>query len=202
MTVQLPDLPYEENALSPIIGEKTVWFHYHKHHAGYVQKTNELIFNTPFQNKPLEEIVRLSAADSAVQTLFNNAAQVWNHNFYWKSLKPSGKATKIPDTFQAILARDFGSAEEFKNALKSKGLAQFGSGWVWLVKKADKLSVVSTPNSGTPLTNKIEEPLLVIDVWEHAYYLDTQNNRGEYLQKVIDNLLNWEFAYQNYQASL
>ncbi len=195
MTVQLQNLPYAENALAPVISEKTVQFHYHKHHAGYVQKTNELIYNTDLENKSLEEIILTAASDSSYQTLFNNAAQVWNHQFYWQSLKPA--ASPVPEKLKILIERDFGSVDELKNQLQAKGLSQFGSGWVWLVTENDKLSILSTSNAQTPLTNGNQKPLLTIDVWEHAYYLDTQNNRAAYLQNVINNLLNWEFAAQN-----
>ena len=197
MTIQLQNLPYAENTLAPVISEKTVQFHYHKHHAGYVQKTNELIDNTDLENKSLEEIILTAASDSVYQTLFNNAAQAWNHQFYWQSLKPNAAASPVPEQLKTAIERDFGSVEELKNQLQAKGLAQFGSGWVWLVAENGKLSVVSTSNAQTPLINGAQKPLLTIDVWEHAYYLDSQNNRAAYLQNVINHLLNWEFAAQN-----
>ncbi len=197
MTIQLQNLPYAENALAPVISEKTVEFHYHKHHAGYVQKTNELIYNTDLENKSLEEIILTTANNSTYQTLFNNAAQAWNHQFYWQSLKPYAETSVVPEKLKMLIERDFGTVEALKNQLQAKGLAQFGSGWVWLVTENDKLSVLSSSNAQTPLTNKAQKPLLTIDVWEHAYYLDCQNNRAAYLQNVINHLLNWEFAAQN-----
>ena len=197
MTIQLPQLPYAENALEPIISEKTIQFHYGKHHQAYVQKTNELIERTDLKDKTLEEIVLYAASDSVYTTLFNNAAQAWNHSFFWNSLKPANETKKIPERLMKLIIQDFGSIENLKKELIQKGLAQFGSGWVWLVYENEHLKVISTSNANTPITSGSQIPLLTIDVWEHAYYLDEQNRRGDYLNNLVEQLLNWTFAGQN-----
>lgn len=197
MTIQLPQLPYAENALEPIISEKTIQFHYGKHHQAYVQKTNELIERTDLKDKTLEEIVLYAASDSVYTTLFNNAAQAWNHSFFWNSLKPINEKKEISEKLMKLIVQDFGSVENLKKELIQKGLAQFGSGWVWLVYENEHLKVISTSNAETPLTSGSQVPLLTIDVWEHAYYLDEQNRRGDYLSNLVEQLLNWTFADQN-----
>jgi len=197
MTIQLPQLPYAENALEPIISEKTIQFHYGKHHQAYVQKTNELIERTDLKDKTLEEIVLYAASDSVYTTLFNNAAQSWNHSFFWNSLKPINEKKEISEKLMKLIVQDFGSVENLKKELIQKGLAQFGSGWVWLVYENEHLKVISTSNAETPLTSGSQVPLLTIDVWEHAYYLDEQNRRSDYLSNLVEQLLNWTFADQN-----
>ncbi|MBQ6853940.1 MAG: superoxide dismutase [Alphaproteobacteria bacterium] len=197
MTIQLPQLPYAENALEPIISEKTIQFHYGKHHQAYVQKTNELIERTNLKDKTLEEIVLYAASDSVYTTLFNNAAQAWNHSFFWNSLKPINEKKEISEKLMKLIVQDFGSVENLKKELIQKGLAQFGSGWVWLVYENEHLKVISTSNAETPLTSGSQVPLLTIDVWEHAYYLDEQNRRSDYLSNLVEQLLNWTFADQN-----
>lgn len=197
MTIQLPQLPYAENALEPVISKKTIQFHYEKHHQAYVQKTNELIEHTDLKDKTLEEIVLYAASDSVYTTLFNNAAQAWNHSFFWNSLKPANEKGEIPEKLMKLIIQDFGSVENLKKELIQKGLAQFGSGWVWLVYENEHLKVISTSNADTPLTSGSQIPLLTIDVWEHAYYLDEQNRRGDYLSNLVERLLNWTFADQN-----
>ncbi|MBQ8558260.1 MAG: superoxide dismutase [Alphaproteobacteria bacterium] len=197
MTIQLPQLPYAENALEPIISEKTIQFHYGKHHQAYVQKTNELIERTDLKDKTLEEIVLYAASDSVYTTLFNNAAQAWNHSFFWNSLKPINEKKEISEKLMKLIVQDFGSVENLKKELIQKGLAQFGSGWVWLVYENEHLKVISTSNAETPLTSGSQVPLLTIDVWEHAYYLDEQNRRSDYLSNLVEQLLNWTFADQN-----
>lgn len=197
MTIQLPQLPYSENALEPIISEKTIQFHYGKHHQAYVQKTNELIERTDLKDKTLEEIVLYAASDSVYTTLFNNAAQAWNHSFFWNSLKPINEKKEISEKLMKLIVQDFGSVENLKKELIQKGLAQFGSGWVWLVYENEHLKVISTSNAETPLTSGSQVPLLTIDVWEHAYYLDEQNRRSDYLSNLVEQLLNWTFADQN-----
>ena len=195
MTFELQPLPYEEHALAPIISKETISFHYGKHHATYLKNLNELIKGSTFEKLSLEEII-IQSAKASEQAIFNNAAQVWNHDFYWKSLLPQKQQTQPTDSaLLNLIQRDFGSVENLKNALKTTALSQFGSGWCWLVLDAGKLDVIRTPNAQNPLGSA--KPLLCIDIWEHAYYLDYQNRRAEYLNGVIENLLNWNFATQN-----
>lgn len=198
MTVQLPDLPYDLSALAPYISEQTLSFHYGKHHAGYVQTTNQLIENSPLQDKSLTDLILISAADTVLTPLFNNAAQCFNHTFYWNSLTP--KASKPDESLEKTLIRDFGSIDTFKQNLATAAIKRFGSGWAWLVYSlTDKtLKIVTTANAETPLTQPTLIPLLCLDVWEHAYYLDYQNRRADYLKAIIDNLLNWDFANRNF----
>lgn len=200
MTIFLSELPYAENALEPFITKQTIQFHYHKHHAGYVQKVNELIVGTDLENQSLEDIVLASAQNPNLTGLFNQSAQVWNHTFYWNSLCPESQQKPMDSEFLEAINRDFGSVEALKDELVNKGLAQFGSGWVWLVKENNRLRVVSTSNAETPLTNDNQVPLLTIDVWEHAYYLDEQNKRADYLKNVVNHILNWDFAARNFKA--
>ncbi len=195
--IELPPLPYAEAALEPYISEETISFHYGKHHAGYVKTANELIAGTDLVDKSLEDIILTAASDTVYTKLFNNAAQVYNHNFYWNSLTADEADKKIPPELEAKIIADFGPVEALKAELKKQALAQFGSGWTWLVLDGDKLKVVNTSNANTPLTAPTQKPLLCIDVWEHAYYLDRQNLRAAYLDGVIDHALNWAFAAQN-----
>ena len=188
-------LPYPEDALAPIISARTVALHHGKHHKGYVDKTNELVTGTEFEGQALERIVMATAGKPEQRQLFNNAAQAWNHAFYWRSLKPRGGGAPTGALAQQIQA--FGGLEALKKKLASAGVGQFGSGWAWLVREGNELKVVSTPNAEAPFT-KGQTPLLTIDVWEHAYYVDYQNRRADYLQAVIDKLLNWEFAAENF----
>ena len=192
-SITLPDLPYSRKALSPHISEETLDYHYGKHHAGYVTKLNGLLEKeNSFKKASLEELIKESAG-----ALFNNAAQVWNHTFYWNSLSPAnskGPAQKTAD----ILEKHFGSVEQFKEQFTAKALGQFGSGWAWLVQKADgALAVTSTSNAENPL-QKGEKPLLTCDVWEHAYYIDYRNSRPGYL-KAFWEILNWSFIEENLQ---
>lgn len=191
--IVLEKLPYADTALEPVISAKTISFHYGKHHAGYVATLNKLIAGTPYAGLSLEEIVRKSAADGAA-AVFNNAAQIWNHTFYWKSLAPAGTGGDPTGAFAAAVTRDFGSADALVKALADAAVKRFGSGWAWLVSEKGKLSVISTPNAETPLTNPALTPLLTLDVWEHAYYLDWQNRRADYAAAVLGKLLNWKFA--------
>ena len=200
MTIYLSELPYAENALEPFVTRQTIQFHYHKHHAGYVQKVNELIAGTDLENQSLEDIVLASAQNPNLKGLFNQSAQVWNHTFYWNSLCSETQQKPLDLAFEEAIKRDFGSVEALKNELVNKGLAQFGSGWVWLVKENNHLRVISTSNAETPLTNDNQVPLLTIDVWEHAYYLDEQNKRADYLKNVVNHILNWDFAARNFKA--
>lgn len=186
----LEKLPYATDALEPYISKRTIEFHYLKHHQGYVNKLNELIVGTGFENLPLEEIIELSRNKSEFVDIYNNAGQVWNHNLYWKSLSPDGG--KLTDEhWRKRIERDFGSYENFRLLMQTKAVSQFGSGWVWLAEDLQgNLLVYSTSNADNPLIHH-HRALLTIDVWEHGYYLDYQNVRAEYVKNVLDNLLNW-----------
>jgi Fe-Mn family superoxide dismutase len=188
----LPPLRYADTALAPVISAQTVGFHYHKHHQGYVDTVNRLTAGTAMAAQPLETVIRTTTSDPAQAALFNAAAQVWNHSFYWNSLRPDGGGTP-PLALKTRLDSAFGSVDACRKALLAAATAQFGSGWVWLVADGDQLRVIRTPNAETPLTQGLK-PLLTLDVWEHAYYLDYQNRRADYAAAVIDRLLNWEFA--------
>lgn len=194
MAISLPDLPYGKADLAPHISEQTLEFHYGKHHQAYVDKTNTAIAGTKLEDASLEEIVR--HADGTDQGLFNNAAQVWNHTFYWKSMKPQGGGAPTGAIAEAI-DKTFGGYESFKEAFADAGATQFGSGWAWLVAKDGELEVCKTLNAETPLTDTSCTPLLTMDVWEHAYYLDYQNKRPAYIDAFLDNLVNWDFANEN-----
>jgi superoxide dismutase, Fe-Mn family len=191
----LPPLPYAENALEPIITGQTLSFHYGKHHKGYVDNLNKLITGTDYTELSLEDIIAGTAGRSERTAIFNNAAQIWNHTFYWKSLSPKGGG-EPPAALKQIIEASFGSVDACKKLLSSTAVSQFGSGWVWLVLEGDKLKVVKTANADVPLAKGMK-PLLTIDVWEHAYYLDYQNRRADYVNAVLDKLINWEFALQN-----
>jgi Fe-Mn family superoxide dismutase len=194
--IALPALPYADTALAPVISAQTIGFHYGKHHKGYVDNLNKLIQGTELADAPLEQIVKASAGAADKTAIFNNAAQVWNHTFYWNSLNPAGGAPS--GKLAAAIEAGFGGLDGLKKALKDAAVGQFGSGWAWLVADAEgKLKVVKTGNADTPLTQGLK-PLLTVDVWEHAYYLDYQNRRADYVQAVLDKLLNWNFAAQNY----
>jgi len=199
MTIQLPPLPYPLDALEPIISKKTLAHHYLKHHQTYVDKLNELIPGTPYESLSLEEIIFESAAGSGKEKkIFNNAAQVWNHTFYWNCMTP-GRG-EIPSSVDDALKKDFGSKDEFFTQFAQAGKDLFGSGYVWLVKdEAGKLSIKAKPNAETPLTDG-ETPILACDVWEHAYYLDQQENRARYLEQ-FPKLINWKFIEGNLQKS-
>lgn len=196
--VVLPPLPFDRKALEPYISANTIEYHYGKHHAGYVKKTINFIKNTPYATLPLEEIIKKTQGNGAESAIFNNAAQVWNHTFYWNSMKPGGGGKPNNDLLNAI-NDSFGSFTEFKNKFLSVALSRFGSGWAWLVSKDGKLDVMNTANAETPLAIEIN-PLLTIDVWEHAYYLDYQNGRSKYVENCIEHLLNWDFAAKNFAA--
>jgi superoxide dismutase, Fe-Mn family len=195
MAITLPPLPFETNALEPYISSLTLEYHYGKHHNSYVLNTNNLIKETELDTLSLEEIILQTANDSTKTSLFNNAAQVWNHTFYWNSLKPNGGGLPTGEIAKKI-DTDFGSYENFAKTLKESALGQFGSGWAWLVLKNGKLSISKTSNADTPIAHGVQ-PILCIDVWEHAYYLDYKNARADYADAVIKNLLNWEFANRN-----
>jgi Fe-Mn family superoxide dismutase len=191
----LPKLAYAENALEPVISAKTISFHYGKHHAAYVNKLNELIAGTGYDGMSLEEIVAKSAKSEKDKAIFNNAGQIWNHNFYWESMSAKGgePSGKLKDALQS----SFGGVKEFKDAFQKAAVAQFGSGWAWLVKSKDgKLKITTTSNADTPIAHG-ETPLFTVDVWEHAYYLDYQNRRPDHVTAWLDKLANWSFAEKN-----
>jgi Fe-Mn family superoxide dismutase len=191
----LPPLPYADNALDPVISANTISFHYGKHHKAYFDNLNKLIAGSELADLPLDKIIQASAGQPTKTAIFNNAAQAWNHSFYWKSLKGKGGG-EPPVALKQKIDASFGSMDALKKELATAATTQFGSGWAWLVLDGDKLKVVKTANADTPLTTSAK-PLLVIDVWEHAYYLDYQNRRADYVNAVIDKLINWEFALQN-----
>jgi superoxide dismutase, Fe-Mn family len=191
----LPNLPYAENALEPVITAKTIGFHYGKHHKTYVDNLNKFIEGTEFADLSLEKIIAGAAGKPDKVAIFNNAAQTWNHTFYWKSLKPNGGG-EPPAALKQKIEASFGSVDACKKELASMAVSQFGSGWAWLVLDGGSLKVVKTANADCPLTTALK-PLLTVDVWEHAYYLDYQNRRADYVNAVLDKLINWEFALLN-----
>ncbi len=194
MPIELPKLPFEDSALAPTISSNTIGFHYGKHHKAYVDNLNKLIAGTDLAEKSLVEIVRGSAGQSDKAGIFNNSAQVWNHTFYWNSLSP--KSTSPSKDLAERVEKDFGGMAKLKEQFAAAAMGQFGSGWAWLVQDGGVLKITKTPNAETPITGSAK-PLLTLDVWEHAYYLDFQNKRADYVAAVLDKLLNWEFASQN-----
>ena len=195
MAIELPSLPYEASALEPFISANTLGFHHGKHHQTYVTNTNNLIKGTDLEDASLEKIVLASANNAEKVGLFNNAAQVWNHTFYWKSMKKGGGGAPSGAIAKKI-EEDFGSYDAFAEAFKNAGLTQFGSGWAWLVLKDGKLQIMKTANGDTPMAHGFIA-ILTVDVWEHAYYLDYQNKRADYLDVFLKNLVNWDFANAN-----
>jgi len=192
MSITLPELPYAKDALQPHISAKTLEFHHGKHHNKYVNTANELIAGTDWEKMSPEDIIRKAAGDPKNAKIFNNVAQAWNHSFYWNCLSPKGGGAP-PGAIAQRIADDFGSYDKFVEEFKNAGATQFGSGWAWLVLDGDKLKVVKTLNAGNPLSDG-QTPLLTVDVWEHAYYLDYQNKRPDYLTAFVENLINWEFV--------
>lgn len=192
MSLTLPELPYAINALEPYISARTLEFHHGKHHAAYVTNANKLIAGTEWEQLQPEAVIRRMANEPKHAPVFNNVAQAWNHAFYWNCLKPHGGG-RPTGRLAGMIDADFGSYEKFVEELKNAGATQFGSGWAWLVLDGAKLRVVKTPNAGNPLADGLT-PILTVDVWEHAYYLDYQNKRPDYLSAVVEHLLNWEFA--------
>ena len=193
--IDLPPLPYPENALEPVISAKTLSFHYGKHHRTYVETTNKLIAGTELADLPLEQIVRATAGKADRVSIFNNAAQAWNHAFYWQCLKGKGGG-EPPAVLKQKMDAAFGSVDACKKELSAAAVGQFGSGWAWLVADGGTLKVVKTPNAETPIIQGLK-PLLTIDVWEHAYYLDYQNKRADHVNAVLEKLINWDFAEKN-----
>lgn len=196
MAFELPPLPYDRTALEPHYSAETLDFHHGKHHNAYVVNLNKLIEGTDLAGKDLVEIIKASAGDSSKAGIFNNSAQVWNHTFFWNSMKPGGGGAPSGELAAAI-DKTFGGLDGFKEAFAQAGATQFGSGWAWLVKDGGALKVAKTPNAETPLTTSAV-PLVTCDVWEHAYYIDYRNRRPDFLKAFLDNLINWDFASANY----
>jgi Fe-Mn family superoxide dismutase len=194
-SLTLPPLPYAENALEPVISARTLVLHHGKHHRAYVETANRLIAGTELAGLPLGRIVTLTAGSADRASIFNNAAQAWNHGFYWQCLKPNGGGVP-PMVLKQKMEAAFGSVDACKKELANNATSQFGSGWAWLVLQGAELRVVKTANADTPLAQGLK-PLLTIDVWEHAYYLDYQNRRADHVNAVIQRLTNWEFAAEN-----
>ena len=186
-------LPFSANALEPYLSAKTLEFHYGKHHKGYVDNLNKLVAGTPWATGcSLKKVVVESAGKADMTAIFNNAAQAWNHDFFWKSMKTNGGGKPTGLLLDKIV-KSFGSFDEFKTAFQTAGVSQFGSGWVWLVQEGDDLKIVKTSNADTPIAHN-QVPLLTCDVWEHSYYLDYQNRRKDYILTFLDHLANWDFA--------
>ena len=198
MSHELPALPFEKNALEPHISANTLDFHYGKHHQAYVTNLNKLVEGTDLEGKTLEETIAAVAGDASKAGVFNNAAQVWNHTFYWKSMKQGGGGKPTGELLSKIES-SFGSYEAFATAFATAGATQFGSGWAWLVLDGEELKIVKTANAETPLTQGVK-PLMTMDVWEHAYYLDFQNARPAYIKTFLESLVNWDFAAANLSA--
>ena len=190
--IALPKLPYAKDALEPHISARTMDFHYGKHHRGYVDKLKRLAQGTPFAGMDLVEIIQKSAGQAAI---FNNAAQVFNHTFYWNSMSPDGGGSP-PKPVAEKIDTAFGGYDDFKTAFIQAATGQFGSGWAWLADSKDGLTVMATANADTPMAHGLR-PILVVDVWEHAYYLDYQNRRQDYVEAFLDHLVNWDFAARN-----
>jgi Fe-Mn family superoxide dismutase len=193
--ISLPDLPYDDDALEPYISARTISFHYGKHHQGYVNKLNKLIDGTPFSDLPLVEIIQNTHGKADQAAVFNNAAQVYNHTFYWNSMIPGGGGKPKGAVAEKIDAA-FGGYNKFHEAFSNAAASQFGSGWAWLVLDGETLKIVGTSNADTPIAAGLK-PLITIDVWEHAYYLDYQNRRKDYVTAYLEDLVNWEFAGKN-----
>jgi len=193
---QLPALPYADDALAPHISKNTLGFHYGKHHKAYVDNLNGLVKDKPdLAAMKLEDLIKKVAGDAANAPVFNNAAQIWNHTFYWNSMKPKGGGQPTGKLLEMI-NKSFGDFAKFKESFTTAGKTQFGSGWAWLVLDGDKLAVTKTGNADTPMAQG-KKCLLTMDVWEHAYYLDYQNKRPDYIAAFLDNLVNWDFAAAN-----
>lgn len=195
----LPSLPYAEDALAPVISANTLSFHYGKHHKTYVDNLNNLVKDTEYESMDLQALIRKVADNSEKIGIFNNAAQTWNHTFYWNGLNPRGARAPSGQLAQ-LIDESFGGFDAMKAKLAEAAIGQFGSGWAWLVQdESGKLQVIKTGNAGVPFTQGLT-PLMTIDVWEHAYYLDYQNRRADYVKAVIDQLLDWDFAAKGLSA--
>lgn len=197
MTFQLTKLPYDRDALEPHISARTLDYHYGKHHKGYVDKLNQNVAGTNYEDMVLEDVVRTSFRKKDT-SVYNNASQAWNHTFLWDSMKPNGGGHPT-GVLTDLINEQFGGLDGFHNEFKESATGQFGSGWTWLVADDDTLAIVSTPDADSPLTTDTM-PLLTLDVWEHAYYLDYQNSREEYVDAFLENLINWDFAQANLEA--
>jgi Fe-Mn family superoxide dismutase len=195
MALTLPPLPYAKTALEPHISEKTLSFHYEKHHQGYLNNLNQLIAQTPFEKQTLEDIITQTAGRAEHMGIFNNAAQVWNHTFYWQCLSPKGGGEPTGQLKQ-LLEQAFSSLDGFKKEFKQAAVSQFGSGWAWLVWQEERLKILKTPNADLPMAHGLTA-LMTCDVWEHAYYLDYQNRRPDYVDTFLTHLINWEFVAEN-----
>jgi superoxide dismutase, Fe-Mn family len=193
--ILLPALPYDEGALEPVISANTLSYHYDKHHRTYVDTLNKLIAGTEFAEMPLDAIIKATVGQPAHAAIFNNAAQAWNHTFYWRSMHPKGGG-EPPALLKRLIESSFGNVEACKEELGHAAVEQFGSGWAWLVQDGDRLKVLKTGNAETPAARG-PKPLLTLDVWEHAYYLDYQNRRADYVKAVLERLINWQFAAEN-----
>lgn len=198
MTLILPELPYSKDALAPVMSAETLEFHHEKHHNAYVVNGNKLIQGSEFEGKSIEEIIKTAPAGG----LFNNAAQVWNHTFFWESMKANGGGDKLPSIVQSAIDADLGGFEKFKEDFANACMTQFGSGWAWLVFNPanGKLEIAKTPNADNPLTDG-KAPILTCDVWEHAYYIDYRNARPKYVGAFLDKLINWERVEARLQAA-
>lgn len=194
MVYELSPLPFDYDALEPYMSKSTLQFHHGKHHASYVTNLNNFVQDTELAGKSLEDLIKITYNDLAKVSIFNNAAQVWNHNFFWNSMKPSGGSEPSGNLNQKINAT-FGSFEQFKQAFQKAGATQFGSGYAWLILDNSELKVIKTANAANPLVDN-QTPLLTCDVWEHAYYLDYQNRRPEFIHIFLENLVNWDFVAQ------
>lgn len=192
----LSSLPFKLSDLEPYISQKTLEFHYGKHHQTYIDNLNKLVAGSALENETLDSIIIKTSDDLEKIGIFNNAAQVYNHNFFWASLNPTAVKKEISAELSAVISKTFGSLENFQLEFKTACLAQFGSGWVWLVKEGADLKIIKTANADTPLAHGLK-PLFTIDVWEHSYYLDYQNRRADYVEAILKNLVNWEFMASN-----
>jgi len=194
----LPPLPFEDSALEPILSKESFDFHHKKHHNAYVVKLNELVENTEYQALTLKEIIVKSEKEGK-QAIFNNAAQVWNHAFLWHSIQKNGGTKNITEKTKVLIEKSFSSVAEFQAKLIEAGITQFGSGWAWVVlnKSTEKLEIIKTANAQTPLTNENLKPVITLDVWEHAYYIDYRNRRPDFLKFFIEELINWNFFVEN-----
>lgn len=197
MPISLPDLPFNQNALEPHVSQKTMTFHYDRHHRGYVDKLNKLIKDTAYDDLTLEEIIVRARKQGDIAVL-NNAAQAWNHTFFWNSMSPNGG--RPGGVIKQKIEASFNDVDEFKKQFRSAALSQFGSGWVWLLIERGNIRIASTGNAETPAGTDLI-PILTLDVWEHAYYLDYQNERARFVDAFLDNLINWDFAAANLEAA-
>jgi len=198
MAYELPALPYDYSALEPYVSKTTLEFHHDKHHAAYVTKFNNAVAATELASQPIEQVIKTVAKDPAKTGIFNNAAQAWNHTFYWNSMTPGGSQPR--GNLAQKIETDFGSFDQLVEAFKTAAATQFGSGWAWLVLEDGQLQVTKTANADNPLIHN-QVPLLTMDVWEHAYYLDYQNRRPDYIQAFLQHLVNWDFAAENLAAA-